>query len=164
MAGVLRPKDIATDQHLDHQGRVKGLVARPTACIAGMERAKIQTVHCVADEVGQMPRWQPFLQGAGQEVLLIGLVGDGTAAHPCIMRISNNSASGVSLLLPPRLLRWLTSMVAAVRLAGSFEANCLSWLQKNCTGFAQQPVQIVASHDPTLLAKPRSPTWKEGQP
>jgi len=36
-------------QHLDHHGRVKQLVACPTACIAGMERAQIQIVHCVAD-------------------------------------------------------------------------------------------------------------------
>ena len=48
---------------------------------------------------------QPLLQRTGHEVLLIGLVRNIAGAHPSIMLILLNSASGVSLLPPRRLGR-----------------------------------------------------------
>jgi hypothetical protein len=52
---------VAIDQHLDHHGRVERLVARAVLVIARVERAKIQSVDGVANEVGQVPFGQPIL-------------------------------------------------------------------------------------------------------
>ena len=73
---------ITVNQHLDHHGRVKRLVARSTTLVARVKGAQVQAVHGVADEIREVTLGQPFLQSAGQKVLLIGLVRHVAGAHP----------------------------------------------------------------------------------
>lgn len=68
-------RGVAIDKDLDHHGRVKRLVARPTLGVPGVKGAQIKTVDAVADEVRQMPFGQPVLQRVGQQSLLLWFVG-----------------------------------------------------------------------------------------
>jgi hypothetical protein len=62
-------------QHLDRHRPVERLFARSAAGIAGMERAQIDRIDRVADEIGKMPFMQPVLQRMEQQHLLLWLVG-----------------------------------------------------------------------------------------
>jgi hypothetical protein len=66
LARAEHPAGIGVHQHLDHHGRVKGLVARPAAGVARVKGAQVQRIDGVADEVGQVPFGQPVLQRRGQ--------------------------------------------------------------------------------------------------
>ena len=73
---------LAANEHLDHHGRVKGLVAWPALGVSGVEGAQIQAVHAVIDEVRQVPFGQPVLKGIGQQSLLLRFIGAVTCGHP----------------------------------------------------------------------------------
>jgi hypothetical protein len=91
---------VTVDEHLDHHGRVKRLVARAALGVAGVKGAQIQAVNAVADEVRQVALGQPVLQRIEQQSLLLRFVGEVACGH------ARNLPSPIEFvrLLPRRLL------------------------------------------------------------
>ena len=103
LARAEHARGVAVDQHLDHHRRVKRLVARPVLVVAGVERAQIERVDRVADEVRQVPLGQPVLDRLGQQQHLLRFVREVVRGHGRQTYLIPQSQSGTSLL-PPRLL------------------------------------------------------------
>jgi hypothetical protein len=61
---------VAITEHLDHHGRMKGLVARTAVGISGMEGGQVQQAERIADEGSKVALRQPILQRMGQQELL----------------------------------------------------------------------------------------------
>ena len=53
---------VAEDHHPEHHRRLEHRIARTAACLAGVERAPVQRIDNVANEVGQMSLGQPILK------------------------------------------------------------------------------------------------------
>jgi hypothetical protein len=60
---------------------VERLVARTVLVIARVERAEVESVNGVADEVRQMPFGQPLLQRLGQQQHLLRFVREVVRGH-----------------------------------------------------------------------------------
>lgn len=84
LPGDLARREYATgirvQQHLDHHRRMKRLIARPAAGVAGVERAQIERVNRIADEIRQMAFGKPVLQCMQQQKLLLGIIREITGA------------------------------------------------------------------------------------
>ena len=65
---------VAVEEHLDHHLGMVGRAAPPFLLVSGRNRRGVQLVHHVGDEVGQVVRRQPFLQGRRQQQLLVRIV------------------------------------------------------------------------------------------
>ena len=61
------PGAVAVEQHLDHHPGVIGWPAPPFLFVADRDGREVQLVHHVGDEVGQVLRRQPLLQGRWQQ-------------------------------------------------------------------------------------------------
>ena len=87
---------VAVEQHLDHHPGVIGRPTPPFLFVADRDRRQIQLVHHVGDEVGQVVRRQPFLQGRWQQQLLVRIVRQVSLAHRHVP-----SLEAPAIILPP---------------------------------------------------------------
>ena len=90
------PGAVAVEQHLDHHPGVIGRPAPPFLFVAVRDGRQIQLVHHVGNEVGQVVRRQPFLQGRRQQQLLLRIVGKVSLAHRHLP-----SLEAPAIILPP---------------------------------------------------------------
>ena len=75
------PGAVAVEQHLDHHPWMVGRAAPPFPLVAGGDGREVQLVHHVRDEIGQVVRRQPLLEGRRQQQLLVRIVGKVGLAH-----------------------------------------------------------------------------------
>ena len=79
------------------------LVARAVLVVPCVERAEIESVNSVTDEVRQVPFGQPLLQRFGQQQHLLRIVGKVVRSHPRLTGYASLTSTELALL-PPRLL------------------------------------------------------------
>ncbi len=100
LARAEHPGGVAVHQNLDHHRRMEGLVARSATLIARVERAQVQRVNRVVDEVSQVARRQPVLRRRRQQHHLVRLIGAVTSGHAVLTHAHRPTSTSTTFCRP----------------------------------------------------------------